>query len=104
LYATRGWLRNSKGSWHGYGKAVERYGRERADNLYRIIFSGYGEFSLIDTGAYDPGEIFSESVAIAKELNLIHKVEPGSVSCIKALLAGPWDEHFHICGPREETG
>jgi hypothetical protein len=100
-FLTEGWLVNERNIWTEYKETVKRMGKERADRAYGIILKHYKRLGIIDTGAYKLEELQKKVKKIAKDLKLSHEIIPGTLSYLKKLLIGPWDEEFVIINPGE---
>ncbi len=102
-FLTKGWVDNEKNIWEEYRQTVKRFGKDRADRLYKTILNHYRHLGIIDTGAYDLEEFLQTSRAIAKDLNLEHVIIPGTTVYLQKLLTGPYDENFIVIGPDSEV-
>jgi hypothetical protein len=103
FYLTKGWLESEISLWNEYQQTINRYGQKKADQVYRILLSNYRQLGLIDTQAYQLTEVTAKSREIATAFGLKLQVLPGTVSYIKKLLTGPWDEGFTIIAPGESV-
>lgn len=104
FYLTQGWLENEISLWNEYRQTVKRYGRPKADRVYRIMLSGYRKLGLIDTRAYPLAELLDQSREIAGVFGLNQQVVPGTVGYLRQLLTGPWDyERFIVIAPGESV-
>jgi hypothetical protein len=102
-FLTKGWLEYEKNIWFEYQQTVNRYGKARADQVYRMILKHYERLGIIDTGAYELASISELTHIIAETLKLKHEVIPGTLNYLKKLLTGPWDEDFVIINPGESV-
>ncbi|HWQ77288.1 MAG TPA: DUF1638 domain-containing protein [Anaerovoracaceae bacterium] len=100
-FLTKGWLEHESNIWYEYQETVKRRGKEKTDQLYKMLLKNYGRLGIIDTGAYDPESISETTHTIAQTLNLKHEVFPGTLDYLKKLLTGPWDEDFITIDPGE---
>lgn len=98
-YLTKGWLEFESNIWQEYQYAVKRYGKEKAERLFRQILNHYHRLAVIDTGAYEVSDFLELTEKIAETLKLSHQVIPGSTRYLKKLLTGPWDQEFVIIPP-----
>lgn len=100
-FLTRGWLEHERNIYREYEGAVTRFGKERADRLFKIILAHYKQLAVIDTEAYPLDSILGKTKAIAETFGLCHVVIPGDLSFLRTLLTGPWDEGFINVSPGE---
>jgi hypothetical protein len=95
-FLTKGWMDYENNILEEYERCIERYGKEKADRVMKIMLENYKRLALIDTGAYDLDDCLGRSCGFACKLGLRHEVVPGSLDLLKKLLSGPWDEDFLI--------
>lgn len=69
-FLTEGWLQGEANLYSEYQKAVEMYGQEMADEIYREIFQGYEYLTLIDTGRPDYRAFVEKGKKIAEDFGL----------------------------------
>ena len=100
-FLTKGWLDYEVNIWVEYQQTVKRHGKIRADRIYKTILRHYKRLGIIETGAYELDSFIERSELVAKDLELIHEVIPGTLEYIKKLLTGPWDEEFVVINPGE---
>lgn len=100
-FLTHGWLQYEKNIWSEYQEAIQRYGKSRADKIYKVLLQHYKRLGVIETGAYQLEEFLEKTHVIAEDLKLCHQVIPGTLQYIKKLLTGPWDEDFITIQPGE---
>lgn len=103
-FLTKGWLAYEKNIWVEYQETVNRHGKTKADRVYKIMLQHYKRLGIIETGAYDLDEFLEKGKLIAQELNLIPQILPGTLSYLKQLLTGPWDDGFIEILPGETIG
>ncbi|AOT70996.1 DUF1638 domain-containing protein [Geosporobacter ferrireducens] len=95
-FLTKGWLQYEKNIWSEYQETLERYGKARADKIYKILLQHYKRLGVIETGSYELAEFLEKARLIADDLQLCYQVIPGTLTYMKKLLTGPWDEDFSI--------
>ncbi|WP_411681025.1 DUF1638 domain-containing protein [Clostridium thailandense] len=100
-FLTRGWLEYEKNIWVEYQDTVKRYGKAKADRLYKVILGHYKRLGIIKTSVCNTAEFLEKTQQIANDLNLKQEIIDGTLSYIKKLLTGPWDEEFVTVGPNE---
>jgi hypothetical protein len=100
-FLTKGWLVYERNIWEEYLETVKRMGKEKADRIFAIMLRHYKRLGIVDTGAYDLEEFLKKTETIADELKLKHEVIPGTLTFLKRLLTGPWDDDFVKINPGE---
>ncbi len=102
-FLTKGWLVYERNIWAEYLDTVKRMGKEKADRIFAIMLRHYKRLGIVDTGAYDLEDFLKKTESIADELKLKHEVIPGTLTFLKKLLTGPWDDDFVIINPGESV-
>lgn len=98
-FLTRGWMVNENNIVKEYERCVERYGKEKAERIFKIMLGHYKRLVLIDTGAYPLDDCLEKSRSFAARLGLKYQIVPGSLGLLKRLLTGPWDDDFVVLPP-----
>ena len=98
-FMTKGWLAGEKNIWWEYQYTIKKYGKKRGKEIYAMVLENYRNLGLLDTGAYDINELNTQTMEIAKELGLEHKILPATTGYIKKLLTGPWPEKEFLTIP-----
>jgi hypothetical protein len=98
-FLTQGWFEHERNIYREYEDAVARFGKERADRIFKTMLAHYKRLAVIDTGAYPLDSILKKTTSIADSFGLEHIVLPGDLSFLRALLTGPWDERFINVSP-----
>jgi hypothetical protein len=101
-FLTKGWLDYELNIWVEYQDAVNKYGKSRADRIFKTMLKHYKRLGVVSTGAYELEEFTERTHFVAEQLNLEHEVIPGTLNYIKKLLTGPWDEEFVVINPGEK--
>jgi hypothetical protein len=100
-WMTKGWMEATADE---YNKVVAKYGDERADALYRVMFAAYKRLGVVDTGSYPLDEVRDYARQRAGQLGLEAEEFPGSTNLLHKLIRGPWSsEEFVICEPGQTT-
>ena len=100
-YVTRGWMKMDTTQ---FDQAVKRYGSERADDLYRVMFAEYKRLALINTGSYKLDDVRYYAVNAARQFGLRFEEIQGSTDLSRKLLHEPWSsEEFVIREPGSTT-
>lgn len=100
-FLTKGWLDYEKNIWIEYQDTVKRYGKAKADKIYKTILRHYERLGVIETNDFLIDDFLERTQQIAKDLNLKQEVIPGTLRYIKKLLTGPWDREFVVINPNE---
>ncbi len=98
-FLTEGWLKGSDNIWTEYQRAVKRYGKERADHIFSVMFAHYRRIALLDTGCYPIAPSLKKAKTIADAFSLECQVLPAGISFLKQLLTGPWEEEKFLTVP-----
>ena len=85
-FLTEGWLQGKANLHSEYQKAVEMYGQEMADDIFREIFQGYRYLTLIDTGQPDYPAFVQEGKKIAEDFGLEPLPVKGETGWLKEYL------------------
>lgn len=99
MFFTDGWLRNSGSTHLEYERTIDKYGKEQADMIMGMMYSGYQYFSLLDTGAYDKAAAREKLRPLAEVLHVEINTLPGPYGVLKKMLTLDWDENFAIIPP-----
>jgi len=102
-FLTKGWIESSRSLKAEYDRAVERYGKERAERIFRFMLNNYKYLMLIDTQSYDVEKYRGIAENIAKLTNMELIVEQGSIWYLEKLLTGPYDSDFCIIPKGQEV-
>ncbi len=91
-YLTKGWLRGERNLWTEYTYSVEKYGEEIAKDIAKTMFCNYRTLALLDTGVCSVENLMEETLIIEETLNLKRTIVPATLSYMRELLTGPWDD------------
>jgi hypothetical protein len=98
-YLTKGWIEVSDTLLDEYNRSVERYGRERAERIMRIMLKNYKRLVYIDTGTENQGYYREYARSVADKFGLRFEEVAGSNELIYRSLYGPWGDEFVITPP-----
>ncbi len=98
-YLTKGWIEVGDTPFSEYARTVERYGKERADWIYKMMMGNYKRLALINTGQYELEKYREYTRRTAEQFGLRFEEIEGSSALIKKLVLGPWDEEFIVLEP-----
>ncbi|MBK5243478.1 MAG: DUF1638 domain-containing protein [Eubacteriaceae bacterium] len=102
-FLTEGWLKGEKTLDIEYERNLKKYGERRAKMIMNMMFKHYKNLMLIDTGAFDVKETLPRVNDIGKLIGLEVIVRQGSISPLKKLVSGQWDEKFCVIPPGRPT-
>ena len=100
-YLTKGWIEVGDTPFSDYERTVQRYGKERAEYIYKILMGNYTRLALINTGQYDLENFRDYARRTAEQFGLRYEEIEGSDSMIRKLLNGPWDDEIVVIEPGE---
>lgn len=100
-FLTKGWLDFEKNIWAEYKDTVKKYGKNKADRIYKIILKHYKRLGVIETNSFNLEDFLEKTRIVAEDLNLKQEIITGTLRYIKKLLTGPWDEEFVLIKPNE---
>lgn len=102
-FLTKGWIESSRSLTAEYERAVERYGKEKAEKIFKFMLNSYKYLMLIDTQSYDVNKYKGKAEGIAQITNMKLIIEKGSLWFLEKLLTGPHDENFCIIPKGQEV-
>lgn len=105
-FLSKGWLdmfdEVEKTMLDEYQRMEKKYGKERADKIFRLSYRHYQRLGVIDTGTFQIENMMEEAKPIAELMDLkeVETIE-GTMNFMESLLTGPWeeDERFIIIKP-----
>lgn len=101
LFVTKGWMDHEKNAAAELKRIRDKYDPEAAESVIRAMYGHFTSLNVIDTGAYDVQALLPRTEALAQELKLEHRIVPGTLAYLEALLQGPYDtSRFLIIPPR----
>jgi hypothetical protein len=80
---------------------VERYGKEKADHVMKVMFAHYKRILFVNTGHNEIGKYREHAQRAAKQFGLRYEEKKGSRLLINKMIHGPWDEAFIVAKPGE---
>ncbi|MCR3921589.1 MAG: DUF1638 domain-containing protein [Firmicutes bacterium] len=80
-----------------------RYGKERAEKIFRSMFKHYKRAGVIDTGIFDIDELMLQAREKAQTMQLDCEVIPGTTDFLAKFLTGPWESDNFIIINAGET-
>jgi hypothetical protein len=96
-FYTKGYLESEANIVSDYGRVLEKYGQKRSLRVIRAMMEHYKNIAIVDTGAFDTGELKEKVASVADLIDIPVSVVPGNLRLIDALLKGDWmDDEFII--------
>ena len=103
MFVTESWMNHEKNTAAELERIQQKYSPERAKKVIEIMYGNFDSLNVIDTGAYDVHTILPRTQALARRLNLKHRVVQGTTAYLEALLQGPHDPAQFIVIPPHTT-
>ena len=100
-YLTKGWIEVGDTPFSDHDRAVQRYGKEKAEHIYKIMMGNYKRLALINTGQYELEQYREYTRRTAEKFGLRFEEIEGSDELLRKTVLGPWDEDFVVIGPGE---
>lgn len=99
-FLSKGWLdmydEVEKGMVDSLRSMENRYGKERAERIFRALYKHYERLGVIDTGSFDIESIVSKAKPHSELLQLPMEIIPGTMGFLERFLTGPWDSKYFI--------
>jgi hypothetical protein len=96
-FYTKGYLESESNIVRDYEGLLKKYGEKRTLRVMREMMGHYKNIAVVDTGAFDPGELAEKVAPLAEIIDVPVSVVPGNLRIIDALLAGEWgDDEFCV--------
>lgn len=95
-YLTKGWIEVGDTPFSEHERTVQRYGKERAEHIYRMMMGNYKRLALINTGQYELDKYRDYARHTADQFGLRYEEIKGSDTLVKKMLFGPWDGEFVV--------
>lgn len=99
LFVTQGWLEHESNTAAQLEHIRSKYPAARAKRIIETMYGNFDSLNVIDTGAYDVHAILPRTEALARELNLKHRIVEGTLDRLENLLQGPYDPQQFITIP-----
>ena len=100
-YLTKGWIEVGDTPFEEHKLLVEKYGREKAERMTKLLLKNYTRLALINTGQYEIDKYRAYSQKTAEAFGLRFEEIEGSPALVKKMLFGPWDDEFVVVSPGE---
>ena len=100
-YLTKGWIEVGDSPFEEHKLLIEKYGREKAERMTKLMLKNYKRLAFINTGQYEIEKYREYSKKKADEFGLRFEEIEGSPTLVKKMLYGPWDDEFVVVSPGE---
>ncbi|MCL4489127.1 MAG: DUF1638 domain-containing protein [Chloroflexi bacterium] len=100
-YLTKGWIEVGDTPFSEYDRMVQRYGREKADRIVKIMLANYTRLAMIDTGQYELERYRDYARRTADRFGLRYEEIKGSSALVSRMISGVWDDEFVVVQPGE---
>jgi len=100
-YLTKGWIEVGHTPFSEYDRFLQRYGKERAERIFKLMLGNYKRLALINTGQYELKNYREYARRTAERFGLRYEEIEGSDTLVKKTLFGPWDDEFVVLEPGE---
>jgi hypothetical protein len=100
-YLTKGWIEVGDTPFSEYDRSVQRYGKERAERIYRLMLGNYKRLALINTGQYELEKYRDYAKRTAERFGLRYEELEGADTLVRKMLLGPWDDEFVVLESEE---
>ena len=98
-YLTKGWIEGGGTPFDEHQKLIEKYGKDKAKRLTKMVLKNYKRLAFINTGddALERYHVYSKR--FAQEFELSYEEIQGSPALVRKMINGPWDEDFVVVQP-----
>lgn len=100
-YLTKGWIEVGDTPFDEHKLLIDKYGREKAERMTRLLLKNYKRLAFINTGQYEIEKYREYSKKTADDFGLRFEEIEGSPSLVHKLVSGPWDDEFVVVPPGE---
>jgi hypothetical protein len=98
-YLTKGWIEVGSTPFQEHKLLVEKYGKEKAERMTRLLLKNYTRLGFINTGQYEIERYREYANETAAKFNLRFEEIEGSPALVKKMVFGPWDDEFLVVQP-----
>jgi len=98
-YLTKGWIEVGDTPFEEHKRLIERYGKEQAEYVTKMVLKNYKRLAFINTGDYELERYQDYSKRLAREFDLYYEEIEGNPNLVKKMINGPWDEEFVVLLP-----
>ena len=98
-FLTDGWLREKNAINNEYGRTLEKYGRERAEMVMKMLYENYKHFAFVDTGCYCLNDAREKIQPLANLVDVDITTHPGPCGVLKKMMRLDFDDNFIVVPP-----
>ena len=102
-YLTKGWIEVGDSPFAEHERMIQRYGKERADRILKLMLHNYKRLALIDTGQHDLERYRDYARRTAERFDLRFEEIEGATTLVRKMLCGPWLPDEFVVVPPGET-
>lgn len=96
IFFTESWLAFFKQSPMAFDKLVAQYGKAEAEEKFKSIYKGFGNFYIVDTDAYDVDGLKNYLTPLVKMIDGKLTVVKGKYEVLRKMLTGKIDKDFRV--------
>lgn len=86
FFLTDRWIEDEKSVMNEYKYALEKYGPNRCEKIFKRQFAHYSVLGLLDTGCYDVNALAERTASISKTLELTQKIIHTDCAMLRKLI------------------
>lgn len=101
-YLTKGWIEVGDTPFEEHKLLIEKFGREKAERMTRLMLKNYKRLAFINTGVYEIERYRAYARKTAEKFDLRFEEIEGSPELVEKMVFGPWDDEFVVVS-RGET-
>ena len=98
-YLTKGWIEGGGTPFEEYKKLIEKYGKDKAKRMTKMVLKNYKRLAFINTGDDALERYHAYSKRFAQEFDLSYEEIQGNPALVRKMINGPWDEDFVVVQP-----
>jgi hypothetical protein len=103
-YLTKGWIEVGDTPFSEHEKTIQKFGKEQAERIYKLMMGNYKRLALINTGQYELEKYREYTRQTAEKFGLRYEEIEGSDIMVKKMIYGPWDDEFVVIEPGQSFG
>lgn len=86
FFLTDRWIEDEKSVMNEYKYALEKYGPNRCEKIFKRQFAHYSVLGLLDTGCYDVNALMERTASISNTLELKQKIIHTDCAMLRKLI------------------
>lgn len=95
-FLTDAWLDDENSLMNEYKYALNKYGQQRCDRIFKRQFAHYNVLGILDTGCYDVNALIEKTEPITDVLELTPKVIPTKCDMLNTLISCAADDKSQL--------